>query len=68
MKEVKQYICDICGTAYKEKAKCEECERSHRSPKKVESCRWLPVTQNRSGYPNSINVKMDNGEVITYKR
>lgn len=29
MKEVKYYICEICGTEYNEKKKCMDCFRQY---------------------------------------
>lgn len=30
MKESKYYICELCGTKFKDKEKCIKCESSHR--------------------------------------
>lgn len=34
MKEVKHYICEICGIEYHDKQKCQECEKNHKQIKK----------------------------------
>lgn len=34
MKKVEHYICEICGTEYKDKKTCMECEKGHHTPKK----------------------------------
>lgn len=35
MKEVKHYICEICGIEYHDKQKCQECEKNHKQIKKL---------------------------------
>lgn len=30
MKEVKHYICEVCGTEYSDKNKAQECEKNHK--------------------------------------
>lgn len=35
MKEVKHYICEVCGAEFKSKAKAQKCEKGHRKPKPV---------------------------------
>lgn len=68
MKEVKHYICETCGTEYADKQKCIDCEKSHKKAVEIVRMRFLSVANNLKGYPHSIDVKMDNGEVITYKQ
>lgn len=68
MKEVKHYICDVCGTEYKDKKMCIECEKGHHKPKKIDGATWVPMKNNGSGYPTRVHIEMSNGEVITYKR
>ncbi len=63
MKEVKYYICEICGTEYNEKKKCMDCEKGHIKPVSIYGARYF-----HNGYPVVINVEMSNGEIITYKR
>ena len=68
MKEVKHYICETCGTEYAEKQKCIDCGKSHKKAVEIVKMRFLSKTQNGKGYPHSIDVKMSDGEVVTYKR
>lgn len=68
MKEVKQYICDICGTQYKDKEKCKDCESMHHQPVKIDGAVWVFMKSNGSGYPTKVHIKMSNGETITYTR
>lgn len=68
MKKVQHYVCEICGTEYADRIPCEQCEKSHKTPMKIHSARWLSMKQNGSGYPIAITVEMDDGKEITYKR
>lgn len=68
MQELKIYRCEICGTTYSTKIKCQECERGHWKPRDVKEAKYLPISQDATGYPTYINVKMDNGKVVRYER
>lgn len=68
MKEVKHYICEICGTEYKEKTRAQKCEKSHCKPLEIVKCRYLSIDNNKKGYPLEITVKMDDGTEQKYKR
>ena len=68
MKEVKHYICEICGTEYAEKEKCAKCEKSHKKAVEIVKMRHLSFSQDQKGYPLSIDVKMNDGKIVTYKR
>lgn len=68
MKELKLYQCEICGTQYKVKNECKECEKRHIKPKKINGTRYLNFKDNNKGYPVSISVEMEDGVTITYKR
>ena len=68
MKEVKHFICDICGTEYKDKNACSECERGHYRPLEISGAKFVSMKSNRSGYPTQVRIKMSNGEIITYKK
>lgn len=68
MKEIKHYICEICGTEYKDKLDAQKCERNHCEPNDIEKCRYLSYEYNKKGYPISIDVKMKDGCIVTYKR
>ena len=67
MKEVKHYICEICGTEYAEKQKCIDCEKSHKKAVEIVRMRFLSKMQNQKGYPISVDIKMDDGKIVTYK-
>lgn len=62
MKEVKHYICEICGTEYNDKKKC------HVMPKEIVGHNHISMRNNASGYPTMVRIKMSNGETIIYKR
>ena len=64
MKEVKLFQCELCGVSYKDKQKCEQCEKSHVKPVKIVGRKF----NNRPGYPSQVFVLMENGVSLTYKR
>lgn len=68
MKEIKHYICEICGTEYKDKLNAQKCEKNHCELDSIEKCRYLSYEYNNKGYPISIDVRMMNGQIVTYKR
>lgn len=68
MKEVKHYVCDFCHTEYNDKNKCIECEQHHCKPKKIKNARYVSFDNNKAGYPISIEVLMENGETILFKK
>ena len=68
MKEVKHYICEICGTEYKEKNSATICEKGHCCPVKIDNCRYIPIKNYAKGYPIEITVKMSDGSIQKYKR
>lgn len=68
MKEVKHYICEICGTEYADKNHCTKCERSHKKPVSIKRSRYLPITQNSLGIPITVTIEFENGSFYEYKR
>lgn len=68
MKQVKHYVCEICGTEYNDVEACRVCERSHKEPKTITKTRHLAVTQDKSGYPVAVDVLFSDGTTKTYKR
>lgn len=68
MEELKIYRCEICGTTYSKKIECQECERGHRKPRDMKPMKYLPISQDKTGYPMYIEVKMDNGKTVGYER
>ena len=69
MKKVEHYICDFCGAEYDNKTKCQECEKRHKNPVSIEGQQYgKPRLNDWLGYPSILRVKMDDGEIIEYKR
>lgn len=68
MKETKIYICEVCGTQYASKTRCMACEKSHKKPLRIKNCKYLPKQNSEKGYPFRIDVKMEDGEVISYRK
>lgn len=68
MKEVKHYICEICGTEYNDKAKAQRCEKGHCKPIEIVKSRYLKIANNMKGYPLEITVKMADGTEQKYMR
>jgi len=71
MRKVEHYICEICGTEYKEKAMCEKCEKTHKKGLTIAKARYISVTMDGTGLPISIEVEYKDGretKKATYKR
>lgn len=69
MKKVEHYICDFCGAEYDNKTECQECEKRHKTPVSIEGQRYSrPILNDWIGYPSILLIKMDDGEIIEYKR
>ena len=43
LKEVKHYICEICGTEYNDKTRAQHCEKGHCKPLEIIKERYLSV-------------------------
>ena len=69
-KNERRYLwkCDICGTEYRDKKKCEKCETGHKKNGKIVKMRHLPYTSDQSGYPDKITVKFEDGVEKMYSR
>lgn len=68
MKEVKHYICEVCGTEYSDKNRANECEKNHKKYIEIVGARYLSKGQDVKGYPDKLDVKFSSGEVVTYHR
>lgn len=68
MIERKLYVCELCGTQYKEKLRCKTCEESHVKPLEIKDCKYISIDNNRKGYPTHLHVKMGDGTVQIYKK
>lgn len=67
MKLLNQYKCEICGTVYADKAKCEECEAGHKKVKKITSKTYRSININKTGFPDKITVASEDGKEALYK-
>lgn len=68
MKEVKHWVCEICGTEYKDKDTAENCEKCHKIPIAITNQRYVSKLQNGAGYPVALEIQMSDGTFQTYKR
>jgi len=71
MRKVEHYICEVCGTEYKEKGMCDECEKAHKVDLTIAKARYVSIAQNATGLPISIEVEYKDGKETkraTYKR
>lgn len=68
MKELKLYVCETCHTQYADKRAAQECEELHRRPQKITGCRYRPIKDDATGYPQTITVRMNDGKSVTYQR
>ena len=68
MKQISLYVCEVCGTQFKDKMMAKNCESSHKVPTKISGCKYLPKSQNEKGYPQNISVLFEDGEVVKYHR
>ena len=67
MKIINQYKCEVCGTTYTDKKKCEACESGHKKPTKITNRRYRAIGINASGFPDKITVAIKDGEEAVYK-
>ncbi len=68
MKKQTIYQCEICGTVYKERIDCENCERSHKVKAAIVNTRYLSQKQNQQGFPQAVELEFSDGSRAWYKR
>lgn len=68
MKETTLYVCEICGTNYAMRSSAEKCEKGHKKPKKIDCCKYIPINNDNTGYPLKIDVQMEDGKIVSYRR
>lgn len=68
MKQKTLWMCEVCGTEYNERIKADKCENNHKKKLKIVGKRYLSITQDRSGMPETITVQDENGNTAVYKR
>lgn len=64
MKELKLYVCDCCGTQFKDKQKAKECENGHKIAIENKNASYHA----NCDYPDRIEVKFSDGKCVWYKR
>lgn len=64
MKEQKLYVCEYCGTQYKEKLKASDCEKGHKKVSGINDTRYHAMCD----YPDKVQVTFRDGTSIWYKR
>lgn len=78
MKETTLYVCEICKARYANKKEAENCEAAHIKPKKLtKSMKFHPYKSGKdptltryevSQYPDWIDIEMQDGKTVRYKR
>ena len=66
MKTLEQYKCDVCGTVYADKRKCEACETGHKKPTKITDRKYRAIGDDATGFPYRITVETRDGEKAIY--
>lgn len=67
MKEQKLYLCECCGTQYKDKNECKKCESSHEKALEIHDMRFH-ACKDWSNYPDKVELKMADGKTVWYHR
>ena len=68
MREIKRYACEFCGTEFSDRGKATACEKSHKSPVEIVRCRYNSIGVDKTGYPQTVTIKMKDGKEIIYKK
>lgn len=64
MKKQVLYMCEYCGTQYKEEKDAAKCEKGHKNAKRI-----CNSTHHAKGdYPDRIEVEFEDGTKIWYKK
>lgn len=67
MKSHMIYTCEICGKTSIDKNTIKKCENSHIRVDEIHKVTY-DVSDNKSKYPISIDVQMQDGKIIKYSR
>ena len=68
MKKVELYECGICGTRYKDKLECENCEKHHRHNLRIIDTKYnAHDIGSNDGFPVKITVT-DGAKQAVYRR
>lgn len=63
MKEQKLYVCDFCGTQYKDKEKARTCEKGHKVYNRISDVRYHAGVM----LPDRVEVEFTDGSRRWYK-
>lgn len=66
MKALQLYMCEYCGTQYKDKKECEKCESNHKSAVKIKNMKFH--ADKKTNYPDRLEVEMSDGKIYWYHR
>lgn len=61
-KQTKTFICDICGTEYKDINSCKECEQEHTTVLETAAVFWHPGLR----FPRYIYFKDSTGKLVLF--
>lgn len=64
MKELKLFVCEHCGTQYKDKEKAKGCEMTHKVANGIGNASYHA----NGDYPDKVEVQFTDGKKIWYKR
>lgn len=67
MKSLQLYVCEHCGTQYKDKNECKKCEDSHKVALEIHDMRFH-ACKDSGNYPDKVELKMADGKMIWYHR
>jgi hypothetical protein len=68
MRKIEHFVCEICGTEYRDRLAAVSCEKCHKTPVAIIKSRYVSKSQNGAGYPVTIEIQMSDGTFQTYKR
>ena len=63
MKSIQLYVCEHCGTKYKDKNECKKCESNHRAALEIHDMRFH-ACKDSDNYPDKVELKMADGKRI----
>lgn len=64
---IQLYVCEHCGTKYKDKNECKKCESNHRAALEIHDMRFH-ACKDSDNYPDKVELKMADGKMIWYHR
>lgn len=67
MKSLQLYVCEHCGTQYKDKNECKKCENNHKIAMEIHDMRFH-ACKDASNYPDKVEIKMSDGKMAWYHR